>query len=232
MPPKAAPKPAAKATKAAAPAPKAAAPAPKEAAKPAPAPEKKAAPAASAGNGVYVKNLGDAGVESVTAIFSAAGAVSGVRLRRNKYAIVFFQQAASVKKAIETFNGKDLKGQKLSVVAAKSGAKADKKADSKVVFVAPIFRGNTTKAQAKALFAGCGKITKMRTYHNNCAFVYFDSAAAAQKAVKDKDGQTFKNNKLRVKLSGRSAERDAKRLAIAKARSLVKQARHAAPTKA
>ena len=225
MPPKAAPKPAAKATKAPA----------KPADKPAaakPAAEKKPAakaPAAGAGNGVYVKGLGDANVEAVTGIFAAAGDVSGVRLRRNKYALVWFANGASVKKAVDTFNNKELKGKTLSVAAAKSGPKADNKGASKVVFVAPIFRGNTTRDQAKALFAGCGKIAKLRTYRNNSAFVYFSSSAEAQKAVKDKDGQTFKNVKLRVKLSARSAERDAKRVAAGKARGSVKKTLHAKP---
>jgi hypothetical protein len=191
MPPKPAAKTAAKA---------AAKPAAKPAAaKPAAAAPKKAA--APAGNGVYVKGLGDASVQDATAIFGAAGKVTDVRLRRNKYAIVHFDNAAAVKRAVDTFNNKDVKGNKPSVVAAKSGPKADKHVGSSVVFVSPLFRQGTSKKQVRELFAPCGKIAKVHTYRNNFAFIYFADAAAAQKAIKDKNGATFNGKKLLVKAS-------------------------------
>eukprot|EP01098_Paradermamoeba_levis_P010298 TRINITY_DN4324_c0_g4_i1.p2 TRINITY_DN4324_c0_g4~~TRINITY_DN4324_c0_g4_i1.p2 ORF type:complete len:219 (+),score=50.09 TRINITY_DN4324_c0_g4_i1:89-745(+) len=215
MPPKAAaPKPAAKAAAPAAkPAAKAAAPAAKPAAKaaakaaPAAKPAAKAAapaPAvkAAAGNGVYVRGLGDAGVDAVKAIFAPAGNVADVRLRRNKFAIVFFEATASVKKAIDAFNGKDIKGHPVTVVSAKSAPKPAKSgANATTVFVSPLFRQNTTRAQIRGIFEGCGKITKLRTYRNNFAFVTFDSAANAAKAIKEKNGATFRNKKLLVKAS-------------------------------
>jgi len=199
-------KPAAKAAPAAKPAAKAAAgkaaPAAKPAAKvAAPAPAAASKPAA-AGNGVYVRGLGDASVEAVKAIFAPAGNVADVRLRRNKFAIVFFEATASVKKAIDAFNGKDVKGHEVSVVAAKSAPKARKNlASATTVFVSPLFRQNTTRAQIRGIFEGCGKITKLRTYRNNFAFVTFDSAANAAKAIKEKNGATFRAKKLLVKAS-------------------------------
>ena len=212
MPPKAAPKPAAKkaAAPAAKPAAKQAAPA-KAAAKPAAkqaAPAKAAAkPAASkpvsSGNGVYVKGLGNADVDAVKALFANAGAISQVRLRRNKFALVFFESAASVKKAVDSFNNKTVQGQTITVSAAKTSPKADAHEGSKTVFASPLFRTNTTRNQMRAVFEGCGKITKLRTYRGNYAFVTFDTAAAAAKAVQSKNGQTFHNKKMLVKLSTR-----------------------------
>lgn len=216
MPPKAAPKPAAKAAAKAAPAAKpaakpaaakpaakAAAPAAKPAAKAA-APAKPAAKAvAGSGTGVYVKGLGSANVEAVKALFAAAGAVSQVRLRRNKFAIVIFDNAAAVKKACDSFNNKEVQGQQLSVVAAKAGPKSNAHEGTATVFVSPVFRSNTTRNQIRGIFEGCGKITKLRTYHGNYAFVTFDSAASAAKAIKDKNGQTFRNRQLTVKASVR-----------------------------
>lgn len=214
MAPKAAaPKPAAKAAPAAKPAAKAAAPAAKPAAKaaakaaPAAKVAAKAAPAApvkaTAGNGVYVRGLGDAGVDAVKALFAPAGNVADVRLRRNKFAIVFFEAAGSVKKAIDSFHTKEIKGREVTVVAAKSAPKAASKVSATTVFVSPLFRQNTTRAQIRGIFEGCGKITKLRTYRNNFAFVTFDSAASATKAITSKHGSTFRNKKLLVKASVR-----------------------------
>jgi len=213
MPPKAAaPKPAAKA---AAPAAKTAAKTAAPAAKPAAKPAGKAAPAAkpaakaaaaapavkaAAGNGVYVRGLGDAGVDAVKAIFAPAGNVADVRLRRNKFAIVFFETTASVKKAIDSFNGKEVKGREVTVVSAKSAPKA-RRTTSATVFVSPLFRQNTTRAQIRGIFEGAGKIIKLRTYRSNYAFVTFDSAASAAKAIQAKNGATFRNKKLLVKAS-------------------------------
>jgi RNA recognition motif-containing protein len=216
MPPKASPKPAAKpAAKAAAPAAKAAAPAAKQApAKQAPAKvaaAKTAAPAAKAaapaakpavaGNGVYVKGLGQASVDAIKTIFQAAGTITNVRVRRNKYAIVFFETQASVKKAIDQFNGKEVQGKEVSVTSAKAAPKTTNTTDAVTVFVSPVFRQNATRNQVREVFKNCGKITKLRTYRTNHAFVTFDSAAAAQKAIKDVNGTTFRNKKLLVKAS-------------------------------
>ena len=208
MPPKAAPKPAAKKAAAAAkPAAKAAAP--KAAAKPA-AKAAAAKPAASkpttaktvsSGNGVYVKGLGDADVAAVKALFANAGAVSQVRLRRNKFALVFFESAASVKKAVDSLNNKEVQGKTVTVTAAKTSPVTAASEGSKTVFAGPLFRTNTTRNQMRAIFDGCGKITKLRTYRQNYALVTFDSAASAAKAVSSKNGQTFKNKALKVALS-------------------------------
>ena len=237
MPPKAAPKPAAKkpaAKTAAAPEAKkkaetkpAAAAAPAKAApaaaKAAPAAAKKTA-ATGSGNGVYVKGLGDTSADAIKEVFSASGKVSSVQVRRNKYALVFFDSNASATKAISALNNKEFKGQALTVVAAKTAAKADATAGTKVVFASPIFRANTTRNQARELFAGFGKIQKLKLYQNNAAFIYFDSASAAQKAVADKNGTTYKDKKLLVKLSVRSLEKDKAHAAAHDARHAVKKA--------
>jgi hypothetical protein len=196
----------------AAPAKKAAAPA-KAAAKPAApakaaAPAKKAAPASS-GNGAYVKGLGNADVATVTALFEGkCGKVTGVQLRRNKYAQVFFENSASVKKAIETFNNKEVKGELVTVVAAKTGPKVDAADNASTVYVSPIFGASTTRKQIFALFQGCGKIVRLRTYANNSAFVYFSSAAEASKAIKEKNGTDYQGQKLTVKGSVRTVAKD------------------------
>jgi len=216
MPPKASPKPAAKpAAKAAAPAAKTApaskqAPAKQAPAKTAPAkttPQPKpaatsAAKPAVAGNGVYVKGLGLASVDAIKTIFQSAGTITNVRVRRNKYAIVFFENQASVKKAIDQFNGKEVQGRELSVTSAKAAPKSTS-AEPVTVFVSPIFRQNTKRNQVREVFKNCGKIVKLRTYRTNHAFVTFDSTAAALKAIKDINGTTFRNKKLLVKASVR-----------------------------
>jgi len=55
------------------------------------------------GKGVYVKNLNFPGInnDSVKATFKQCGNVDQIRLRRRKYAIVFFKDAAGVSKAKE-----------------------------------------------------------------------------------------------------------------------------------
>ena len=199
MPPKAAPKPSAK--PAAKPAAKTAAKAPaaKTAAK---APAKAAAPAAKAsGNGVYIKGLGKESVADVKNVFGAAGNITNVRLRRFKYALVWFDSNAAASKAISSFNQKQVNGRSVTVTSAKAAAPADKRAGSVQVFVGPIFRQMTTKNQVKELFKPAGgKIARVRTYRMNYALVRFDSAATATKAVSTVNGTTFRNKKLAVKL--------------------------------
>jgi RNA recognition motif-containing protein len=223
MAPKAQPKAAAPAKAAAAPA-KAAAPAAKQPAKAAPAkaaaapasaaPAKAAAPAktaaATSSTGVYIKGLKES-VTGVKALFEKIGKITDVRVRRSAATtLVWFDNAAAVKKAIDSFNNKEVNGATLTVAAAKSAPKADAKANSAVVFVSPIFRESTTRKQIFALFNGCGKILKLRTYQQSHAFVYFDSAASAAKAIKEKNGTQFQNKTLVVKASARSLEADRK----------------------
>ena len=188
----------------------AAKPAAKAAAKPA-APAK-AAPkaAAAAGNGVYVTGLGDADRATITALFEAkCGKVTGVQLRRNKYAQVFFENSASVKKAQEAFNGKEVRGQLVTVAVAKSGPKPSATAGATTVCVYPIYRASTTRKQIFALFASAGKVARLRTYADNSAFVYFNDAASAQKAIAEKNGTEYQNQTLSVKASVRTLAKDA-----------------------
>jgi hypothetical protein len=158
MPPKAAAPAAKPAAKTAA-----KAPAPKAAAKAAPAPAKTAAPAATAAkvekkvastgssNGVYVKNWGQGSVADATAVFGAAGKVVRAQIRRGKHALVFFENAAATKKAIDSFNGKEILGVTVSVSAAKTTPKSDARDDSTAVFVGPIFRESTTRKEIFSL---------------------------------------------------------------------------------
>jgi hypothetical protein len=205
MPPKAAPAkaPVAKAATKAAPAPKAAAP--KAAAPAAAAPKAKAAATAGNSNGVYVKNWGQGSIADATTAFGAAGKVVRAQIRRGKHALVFFENSAAVKKAVDAFNGKEVCGATVTVTAAKTSPKADKHEGSSVVFVGPIFRENTTRKQLFEFFAG-SKIVKMRRYEHNYAYVYFDSAATAQKVIKEKNGASFHGKNLTVKPSTRSLE--------------------------
>ncbi|EKF33166.1 RNA-binding protein, putative [Trypanosoma cruzi marinkellei] len=192
-----------------APAPKAAAPAPKAAAaapKPAVRDAKQRSDAVNH-NGLYVKNWGQGSVDDAKALFGTAGKVVGVRIRRRRYAIIFFENAAAVKKAIDLFNGKEFMGNVLSVVPAKTTPKPDPHANSSVVFVSPIFRASTTKKQILELFSGM-KVLRLRTYRSNYAYVYLDTPAAAQRAVKEKNGAEFRGKQLRVALSTRSLAKD------------------------
>lgn len=197
---KAAPKPAAKA---AAPKPAAKAPAPKAAPKAAAAAPKAAA---GASNGVYVKNWGNGSVADATSVFSAAGNVTKVQLRRHRYAIVFFDNSAAVKKAIDLFNEKEVLGQTVLIAPAKTSPKPDAHENSACVFVSPIFRPNTTKKQVMELF-GSVKVLRLRMYRQNYVYAYLDSAAAAKKFVEEKNGSEFRGHKLRVELSARSLEK-------------------------
>ncbi|CAJ1011204.1 putative RNA recognition motif (RRM, RBD, or RNP domain) [Leishmania naiffi] len=198
--PKAAPKPAAKA-----PAPKAAATKPPTKTAPkAAAPA--ARPASGSSNGVYVKNWGTGSVADATNVFSAAGKVIKVQLRRSRYALVFFDNSAAVKKAIDLFNEKEVLGQTVLVVPAKTSPKPDAHENSACVFVSPIFRASTTKQQIMELFAGV-KVQRLRTYRQNYVYAYLSSSAAAKKFVEEKNGVEFRGHTLRVALSARSLEK-------------------------
>ncbi|KAG5494614.1 hypothetical protein JIQ42_02228 [Leishmania sp. Namibia] len=197
---KAAPKPVAKAPSPKTVAPKPAAKASPKAAAPA------ARPASGSSNGVYVKNWGTGSVADATTLFSAAGKVTKVQLRRHRYAIVFFETPAAVKKAIDLFNEKEVLGQTVLVVPAKTSPKPDAHENSSCVFVSPIFRHSSTKKQVMELFAGL-KVQRLRMYRQNYAYVYLDSAASAKKFVEEKNGVEFRGHKLRVALSARSLEK-------------------------
>ncbi len=226
---KSAEKPAEKAkTAPAAAAPVAAATAPAKAA--APAKKAKAAGGGSANNGVYIKNWGSEGSESLRAFFGSVGKISGTRLRRNRYAIVYYENPASVKKAVDTFNGKNVKGREVEVSPAVSGPKVKSTDGCKTVFVSPIFAGNTSRKQVRDQFQGYGKIVKLSIYRGNYAFVYYSDAAAAAKAAKEKTGAKFLGQALSVKLSKRTKERDEARAAKGVTRSQLLRFKRQNPT--
>lgn len=194
-------------SKAAAPKPAAPKPAGSKAAAPkaaAPkAPVKPAAKPAAASNGVYVKNWGTGSVADAMEVFKAAGTVRKAQIRRHRYAIVFFENAASVKKAIDLFNEKEVLGTVVTVLPAKTTPRADPHENSSCVFVSPIFRASTTKQQILELFQGL-KVLRLRTYRQNYAYVYLDSPAAALKFLQERNGTEFRGHKLRVALSTHS----------------------------
>jgi hypothetical protein len=190
-------------------APKAAAPkaAAKTAAPQAAAPKKAAAPQ-GAGNGVYVSKWGTESAQAAKEAFSACGPITSVQIRRNKYALIFFETAAGAKKAIDTLNGKTVCGATVTITAAKTSPKKDAHQGSSVVFVGPFFPESTSRKTLIDLFKTAGKIQKVRTYANHTAFIYYDNAASAAKAVKDLNGKEVNQKALTVKPSIRSLATD------------------------
>eukprot|EP00757_Euglenozoa_sp_SAG-D1_P011013 gene11013-3314_t len=198
------------------------------------APAKKATGGAS--NGIYIKNLDFPGIDNaaVKELFTSAGKIDAVKLRRNKYAIVWFNDAAGQKKALD-FNGKTLKGKKITVSASTKAKPAGVihgvtlynhdyvllliclphyaalNSTATTVFVNNLSK-NAKKTQVSELFKDAGKIVKIKTYKNKtaggCGFIYFESNAAAGKALKQ-TGSVFMSQKLDVKLSVRTQALDA-----------------------
>lgn len=154
-------------------------------------------------HGIYIKKWGSASAEEAAALFKAAGNVTKTQIRRHRYALVFFDSAAAVKKAIDLFNGKEVLGEVVEITPAKTTPKPDPHENSSCVFVSPIFRSSTTKQQILDLFQGM-KVLRLRTYRRNFAYVYLDSPAAAAKFVKEKNGTEFHNHTLRASLSSKS----------------------------
>eukprot|EP00756_Hemistasia_phaeocysticola_P012761 Hpha_TRINITY_DN15227_c1_g14::TRINITY_DN15227_c1_g14_i1::g.65280::m.65280 len=216
-PKKGAAKPAAKASK---PAAKAAAKAP--------------APAAPAGKGVsvYIKNLAFPGMnnDTVAAVFKSCGAVKGVKLRRKKYCIVHFGSPDHAAKAKE-LNGKVVKGNKVSVEAAKKGPTPDRSETCTSVFVGGLSKIPRKDARAglKKEFDKCGAVVKVRTYQTNKGmhgFVYFKDNAAAKKAVTTMDSTELSKpftklastSGITVRYSVRTKALDQKKEKVRKAR--------------
>eukprot|EP00657_Telonema_sp_P-1_P009627 TRINITY_DN385_c0_g1_i1.p1 TRINITY_DN385_c0_g1~~TRINITY_DN385_c0_g1_i1.p1 ORF type:complete len:109 (+),score=66.61 TRINITY_DN385_c0_g1_i1:135-461(+) len=70
------------------------------------------------------------------------------------------------------------------------------------------FAESTPRKVLIDLFKSAGKIQKVRTYANHTAFIYYDNAASASKAVKDINGKELNQKTLTVKPSVRSAATD------------------------
>jgi len=221
--PKTAAKPAAKQAAAATPAPAAKA-APKAAAKPAakaaqPAakPAVKAAPAAKKATpsnkgsdaGVYIKNLNgpDVTTEQIKSLFGSCGKITEIRLRRNKYVLVFFDNQNAAKKALE-FNGKQMKGSKISVELAKSKSHRKREEYCTTAFIGHL-PGCTSKKHLTEICKPFGTIIRIRNYRaKRHAFVYFQDVAAANKAVQALNGKEYRQTKLSAKLSVRTKGAD------------------------
>eukprot|EP00992_Anisonema_acinus_P015438 TRINITY_DN9752_c0_g2_i1.p1 TRINITY_DN9752_c0_g2~~TRINITY_DN9752_c0_g2_i1.p1 ORF type:complete len:296 (+),score=69.80 TRINITY_DN9752_c0_g2_i1:70-957(+) len=185
MAPKKAPpaKPAAKvsAKSAAKAAPKAAAPAPPKAAPPKPKP----APSKKAGIGVCVRGLDFEGLchETVKEAFPQSGKITEVRLRHGKYVLLFYSSADAAQKALE-FNGKTVKGCKVTVESLKQATPTRPREEyCSTLFVGEL-PGGVTKNQIRAHFSSAGKILKVRYYEKqHHGFVYFSNNAEAKKAM-------------------------------------------------
>merc|ERR1711991_162047 len=206
------------------------------AAKAAPKPaQAKAAPAKSAGgdSGVYVKNLNFPGIshETIKQAFKQCGEVKDVVLRNRKYAILYFKDAAGATKARE-LNGKVVKGQKISVEAAKRRQEPARETYCTSVFVGNLPRMSHIQGRAalKKEFAKCGEIVKVRTYQSGYGFIYYKDNAAAKKAVTTMDQQTLakpfpEKRVVSVRYSIRTKEADAKKEAVRKQRIAAKKAK-------
>lgn len=173
--------------------------------KPAAAPKAAPRPAGNH-NGVYVKNWGTGSVAEATEVFQKAGKVLSAQIRRHRYAIVFFDNAAAVKKAIDLFNDKVVLGKKVTVQPARTSPKPNPKDTSSTVFVSPIFRSSASKAQIAELFNGY-KVLRLRSYRQNYVYAFLDSHASAEKFKAEKNGAEFRSHKLRVELSAKSLEK-------------------------
>eukprot|EP01062_Namystynia_karyoxenos_P009546 TRINITY_DN1337_c0_g1_i2.p3 TRINITY_DN1337_c0_g1~~TRINITY_DN1337_c0_g1_i2.p3 ORF type:complete len:265 (+),score=141.50 TRINITY_DN1337_c0_g1_i2:99-797(+) len=216
--------------KAAKPAAKAAKPAAKQAAPAAKAPS---APA-STGKSVYIKNLAFPGLshETVKAAFKSCGNVSQVQLRRKKYCILHFNDAAAAGKAKE-LNGKTVKGSKITVEAAKKGPEPARSEYCTSVFVGGLSKMPRKDARAalKKQFTQCGNVVKIRTYSESSgmhAFVYFADNAAAKKAVTTMDRQSlskpFGKRPIQVAYSIRTKAKDQKAEKVRQTRIALKKA--------
>jgi len=165
-------------------------PAPKAAAKksaPKPATKKASATkkAGSPKNGAYVKGLSFPGQsnETVAEAFAKCGKVTEVRLRHGKYALIFFENEAGLKKARE-LNNKVVKGQKVSVEECKKAKPTRNRASYCTSVWIGGLPGGATRQQLVKHFEVCGKVVKARVYNpKNQGFVYFENNAAAKKAV-------------------------------------------------
>ena len=154
-------------------------------------PEQKSSGAADS-KAVYVKNLNFPGitVDTVKAAFKQCGEVNAVNLRRGKYCILYFKDAAGASKTKE-LNGKQFKGQQITVEAAKKRQQADRTGSAKTVYVGNLSRNKKSedRLRLKNEFSKCGSVKKVKTYKAGHAFVYFADNASATKAVTNYNGK-------------------------------------------
>eukprot|EP01060_Flectonema_neradi_P012911 TRINITY_DN196_c0_g1_i1.p1 TRINITY_DN196_c0_g1~~TRINITY_DN196_c0_g1_i1.p1 ORF type:complete len:219 (+),score=79.02 TRINITY_DN196_c0_g1_i1:68-724(+) len=196
-------------------------------------PEQKSTGGADA-KAVYVKKLNFPGmnVETVTAAFKQCGEVKAVNLRRGKYCILYFKDAAGASKA-KDLNGKQFKGQLITVEAAKKKQAADRSETAKTVFVGNLSRNKKSEDRLRLgkVFGDCGTVKKVKTYKTGHAFVYYADHAAAAKAVAKYDNTILPEKEfphkrtVTVKFSVRTKEIDAKKEAARKARIAAKKAK-------
>jgi hypothetical protein len=209
MPPKApAKKPAAKV--AAAPAKVAAAPAKVK-------PQKTETKSETGKAGVHVRGLKFDGMnrESVKELFAHCGPISQLRTKKNArgggYVLVFFEQASSAKKCVDSMNGKVVKGNRIQVsIAANAKPVPDRAEYCQTVFVAPISRA-VTKDQLREEFKTAGQTIKVRVYRAGYGFVYFKSVADCTNAMRNLDGKEIAGKKVTLRRSVRTKEGDLKK---------------------
>lgn len=159
--------------------------------------------------GIYLKGL-PSDLQSVDAIkkfLKSLGTITSVRMRGGKYCLVWFDNAGSAKKAIESFHNKTIKGSKVTVHAAKAQPPRDRSEYCSTVFIDNLGRNHTRDA-IRAGLEKFGKVLKIRTYRYGFGFAYFDSVSAANKCKKELDGKDFLGHRVHVKLSIRTKARD------------------------
>lgn len=205
----------------------------KPAAKAAPKASETKPKAASSDNGVYIKGLNFPGIshDTIKAAFKQqAGEAKQVVLRRRKYCIMYFKDASAASKARE-LNGRVLKGNKLTVEAAKKKQTPERSVYCKTVFVGnlPRMPHAQGKVNLKKEFSKCGNVVKVRTYQAGHGFVYFSDNASAKKAVTTMDHQSLgkpfpSERQVSVQYSIRTKDGDAKKEKVRKARIAAKKA--------
>lgn len=122
--------------------------------------------------------------DTVKAAFKNLPKITEVRLRHQRFVMLFFASAEAAQKAL-LLNGKTIKGNKISVEPLKKATPTrDRKTYCTTVYVGGI-KGRTVKKQLLRHFAAAGEIDKVKIYMRPKvhAFVYFKSVAAAGKAV-------------------------------------------------
>jgi len=188
------------------------APAPKKAASSAPKPAASAAKGKGKGSklfGVYVTRLNYAGrsKEDVRSIFKPCGSIADVRIKGDRYIIVWFDKEESAAKAASNLNNTIQKGCTIRVVRAKAQPKTKNNTSATTAYVTNL-PGGLTAGQLSNHFKSCGKLVKTRVYAGHYGFLYFrdnKSIAAAKKVAAD---TPLFGNTVTVRASNRTQKSD------------------------
>jgi len=186
--------------------------APKKAPQPAqsqPAPSKSASASSGVSYGVYVKRLNFPGrdKDAIRSIFEPCGGkITDVRVRGQKYIIVWFDKEDAQKKAI-AMSGTTQRGCTIRVLKAKIQPKTGGTAGAKTAYVTNL-PGGCTAGQLSNHFKACGKLVKTRVYAGHYGFLYFRDHKAIAAAKKVAADTPFFGNTLNVRASTRTQKSD------------------------